>query len=276
MRKCVAVVLMLCGSAGLAQSPLPPDRVLQNHAAYPESDSIAAWRGLAAGYVRKAIREQTLDKDAALNLRVDTVMAKVGAAVAGIDARFSRSSWRAVLINGFGLGATAFPGEIILVDAKFVRDLALTDDELALVLSHEAAHVIAGHGSAKLAFMAQILGKERLPTAHKALIEFLAKDSYATAFQPTALLQEREADRLGAEILYATGYDPRQALRVFDKLAALEAIDAGRPGAEADSHDVALDRKQTIAAVIDDFQAFEVRLAHTKRQFGSPGFAAAH
>jgi len=258
MRKCVAVVLMLCGSAGLAQGPLPADRELQNHAAYPESDAIAAWRGLAAGYVRKALREQTLDKDAALNARVDSVMAAVGAAVAGIDARFSGSSWRAILIKGFGRGAAAFPGETILVDANFVRNLALTDEELALILSHEAAHVIAGHGSAKLSFMAEVLGKERVPTARKALVEFLAKDSYAAAFQPMARLQEREADRLGAAILFATGYDLGRALRLFDKLAALETIEDGRPGAEADSHDAALDRKRTITSVIEDLRGWRL------------------
>jgi len=194
--------------------------------------------------------------------------------VAGIDARFSGSSWRAILIDGFGRGAAAFPGETILVDATFVRRLMLTDDELALILSHEAAHVIAGHGSAKLSFMAEVLGKERVPTAHKALIEFLAKESYAAAFQPMARLQEREADRLGAVIFFATGHDLPRALRLFDKLAALEIIEDGQPGAAADSHDAALVRKQAVAAVIDDLQAREMRRGPATRPLGSSPPAA--
>ena len=67
--------------------------------------------------------------------------------------------------------AAAFPGQTILIDAKFVRKLALSDDELALMLCHEAAHLLAGHASDKLSFMAEFLGKDRLPTARAALLE---------------------------------------------------------------------------------------------------------
>ena len=129
MKACVAVVFVLVSGACLAQT------------AYPETEAAAAWRGLAASYVRKALRDQTLDRDPALNARVDAAMAAVGAAVAAIDPRFAKSSWKALLIEDFGRGAAAFPGEIILIDAKFVRALQLNDDELALILSHEAAHV---------------------------------------------------------------------------------------------------------------------------------------
>jgi predicted Zn-dependent protease len=141
------------------------------------------------------------------------------------------------------------------MDARFVRTLALTDDEIALVLAHEAAHVIAAHGSAKLSFMAGFLGKEKLPTAHKALVEFFSTDSYATVFQPMARLQEREADRLGAVILSATAYDAQRALKLFDKLAALEALESGKAGKDTDSHDAALVRKQAVSATIADQQA---------------------
>ncbi|MEK6245693.1 MAG: M48 family metalloprotease [Pseudomonadota bacterium] len=228
----------------------------QNQGAYPESEAAAAWRGLAASYVRKALKDQTLNRDPALNARIDTVMAAVGAAVAAIDLRFANSSWRAILIEEFGRGAAAFPGEIILVDAKFVRTLQLNDDELALILSHEAAHIVAGHASRKLSFMAEFLGKEKVPTARTALLEFLAKDSYAAVFQPTARLQEREADTIGAAIFFASGYDSQRALRLFDKLAQLETRDNRRA---TDSHDTARVRKQSVAGAIAELQQFHAR-----------------
>ena len=234
MKTCVAVVFLFFGGICLAQ--MSPDGSPQSQAAYPESEAAAAWRGLAASYVRKALKDQTLDRDPALNARVDTVMAAVGAAVAAIDSRFADSSWKAILIEDFGHGAAAFPGETILVDAKFVRALQLNDDELALIFSHEVAHVVAGHASAKLSFMAEFLGKEKIPTARTALLEFLAKDSYAAVFQPTARLQEREADTVGAAIFFASGYDSQRALGVFDKLAELETREDGQA---PDSHDAA-------------------------------------
>jgi predicted Zn-dependent protease len=251
MKTCVAMMLLLFGGVCLAQAS--PDGRPQNQAAYPESEAAAAWRGLAAGYVRKALKDRTLGKDPALSARVDTVMAAVGAAVAAIDLRFAKSSWKGVLIEDFGHGAAAFPGETIIVDAKFVRALQLNDDELALILCHEAAHVVAGHASAKLSFMAEFLGKETVPTARTALLEFLAKDSYATVFQPTARLQEREADTIGAAILFASGYDAQRALGLFDKLAQLETREDGRA---RDSHDAATVRKQAVSGVIAELQTF--------------------
>lgn len=246
MKACVAVVLFVCASACLAQQP--GEGRAQVPAAYPESEAQAAWRGLAASYVRKALKDQTLDRDRELNARIDAVMAAVGAAVAAMDPRFAASSWNAILIADFGHGAAAFPGETIIVDAKFVRALRLNDDELALILAHEAAHVIAGHASAKLSFMAEFLGKERIPTAHTALLEFLATDAYAAAFWPTARLQEREADAVGAAIFFAAGYDAQRALGLFDKLAELETRD---DALSADAHDAASVRKQAVSGVID-------------------------
>jgi len=251
------VVLVLWAGMGLAQAPAR-DRAPQA-AAYPETEAAAAWRALAANYVRKALREHTLDQDPVLNARVDAVMAAVGTSVAAIDARFKGASWRAILIEDFGRGAAAFPGEIILVDAKFVRNLALTDDELALILSHEAAHVVEGHALAKLSFMAERLGKDRVPTARKALVEFLARDAYAAAFQPKARTQEREADALGAAILFASGYDPQRALLLFDKLTALEKRESGRGELSSDTHDDASVRKQAVGSVLAELLQLQAR-----------------
>ena len=260
MKTCVALALWLFGAVCFAQGS--PAGGPQNRAAYPESDAAAAWRALAASYVRKALKEQAVDQDPALNARVDRVMAAVGAAVGAIDARFAKASWKAILIEDFGRGAAAFPGEIILVDARFVRTLQLTDDELALVFAHEAAHVVAGHAFAKLSFMAQMLGKDKVPTARTALLEFLAKDSYAAAYQPTALLQEREADAVGAAILFVSGHDPLRALGLFDKLSQLED---GEGAGDRTSHDAARDRRQAVAGVIAELEQIHARRGPERR-----------
>jgi hypothetical protein len=118
------------------------------------------------------------------------------------------------------------------------------------------AHVVAGHASAKLSFMAEFLGKEKVPTARTALLEFLAKDSYAAVFRPTAQLQEREADTVGAAILFASGYDSQRALGLFDKLAELETREDGWA---PDAHDAALVRKQTVAGVITELRQLHAR-----------------
>src|SRR5258706_14722681 len=110
--------------------------------------------------------------------------------------------------------------------------------------------------------MADFLGKEKVPTASTALLEFLAKDSYATEFQPKARQQAREGDTVGAAIFFATGYDLQRALTLFDKLADLETRGTGRAGQAgqaSDTHDSGATRKQIVAAVIADLQALKAR-----------------
>lgn len=246
MKTYIAIVLSLACVTGFAQAPSPA--TIRTSSAYPETESTAAWRALAASYVRKALAERRLNTDPALNARVDAVMDGVGRAAGAIEPRFADTAWKALLIEDFGRGAVAFPGGIILVDATFMRSLALTDDELALVLAHEVAHVMAGHAHQKLSFMADALGRDKAPTAQAALREFMARDDYAHAFRPATRLQEREADLLGAGILFASNFHAQNALALFDKLEKLEAT------GPRDTHDPAAQRKLSISVVLEDLR----------------------
>ena len=247
-----AAALLLFSSICLAQTPSG----VRYQNAYPEQESAAVWRSLGASYVRKALKDNLLDRDPSWNSRLDTVMAAVGAAAATLFPNDAGSSWRALLIDDFGHGAVAFPGGTVLVDANFVRRLEMTDSELALLLAHEVAHLVAAHPSEKLAFMAEKLGKHRAPTAGSALLAFYTQDSYAFLFEPTARLQEREADAIGARILQASGYDAQQALALFDKLAKLE-----QRGPDASGHDPAMVRKDAVLRVLEGLHTPRPRAA---------------
>lgn len=248
-----AAALLLFSSICLAQTPSG----VRYQNAYPEQETAAVWRSLGASYVRKALKDNLLDRDPTWNSRLDEVMAAVGAAAATLFPEYAGASWRVLLIDDFGHGAVAFPGGTVLVDANFVRQLALTDSELALLLAHEVAHLVAAHPSEKLSFMAETLGKDRAPTAGSALLAFYTQNSYALLFEPTARLQEREADEIGARILQASGYDAMQALALFDKLTKLE-----QRGPVVSSHDPALVRKDAVLRVLDGLQVSRPRAAH--------------
>ncbi len=238
----IAVLLLLPGVC-FAQAPATR---YQGAAAYPAPEATAVWKSLGASYVRKALKENALERDPAWNARLDTVMRAVGAAAAALYPRYATITWRALLIEGFGHGAVAFPGGTVLVDTKFARELDMTDDELALVLAHEVAHVVADHPSEKLSFMAGKLGKVRAPDAGSALVAFFTQDAYAVAFQPTARMQEREADAIGATIFSRTDFNAQRALGLFDKLAK---SDSG--GIETATHDSAMARKRAVAQAME-------------------------
>ncbi len=245
----IAAALLMSANGCLADAP--SNARFPNPAAYAEMEVAAEWQSLAASHVRQARKANTLYLDPAWNARVDTVVSAIGAAAASLYPRFANTSWRAILIDDFGHGAVAFPDGTLLVDAKFMRRLDVTDDELALVVAHEVAHVVADHLSERLSFMAQYLGKDKVPTAHSALMEFIAQDSYAVMFEPTARLQEREADAIGAVILCASGYDARRALELFDKLTQLDPSQGALNGS---THDTATARRRAVFEVIEGLQ----------------------
>jgi len=255
MKSLLAAALLLCSSFCLAQFPYTASERLE--AVYPDAEVSAVWHALGAAYVRKALDDKTLDRDPELNARIDAVTERVAAAVASISPRFPADYWRTILVEGFGHGATAFPGGTLIVDAKFVRRHQVTDEELALIIAHEMAHVVAGHASEKLSFMAGLMGtnagtnagaKAHVPTARAALIAFFTSDGHVDAFRPIAVKQEREADSVGAVFLLKSGYDPQRALLLFDKLAAQEA---GNEMRSADTHDPAALRKQLVLRAIE-------------------------
>jgi len=250
MKSLLAAALLLCSSFCLAQFPYTASERLE--AVYPDAEVSAVWQALGAAYVRKALDDKTLDRDPELNARIDAVTERVAAAVASISPRFPANYWRTILVEGFGHGATAFPGGTLIVDAKFVRQHQVTDEELALIIAHEMAHVVAGHASEKLSFMAGVMGTnagtEAQPSARDALIAFFTREGHVDAFRPIAVKQEREADSVGAVFLLKSGYDPQRALLLFDKLAAQEA---GKEVRGADTHDPAALRKQLVLRAIE-------------------------
>ncbi len=100
-----------------------------------------------------------------------------------------------MLANGNGLNAYA-NGDGVTVSRPLV-DLAHTQDQLALVLAHEMAHLLLGHtrrGSGGTAAISLDRGS--------------ARDD------------ERAADRLGLYLLAHAGYQPREAIKLWQTLGA--------------------------------------------------------
>jgi predicted Zn-dependent protease len=94
-----------------------------------------------------------------------------------------------------------------------------SDDELAVVLGHKAAHITQGHvlkGTlARLALSAiAMLAESRVPGTGRlaSSIGQLFLDHYKQT-------QEREADEVGLRYAFSAGYDPRAAVDMTERLA---------------------------------------------------------
>lgn len=100
---------------------------------------------------------------------------------------------------------------------------------LAVVMSHEIAHVLARHGGERMSRhhaaegtwqMIRSAASRREPSRSDAALQ-----AYGVATAPDAILpysreQELEADQMGLVLMAKAGYDPAEAARLWPRLAA--------------------------------------------------------
>ncbi len=96
-----------------------------------------------------------------------------------------------------------------------------SDDELAIVMGHEAAHAIARHGGERMTQGAAAqLGATAagVATDSQAIAQGAAMGLQAGILLPYSRKQESEADELGLFIAAQAGYDPRAAISLWRRM----------------------------------------------------------
>ncbi len=150
-----------------------------------------------------------------------------------LEAPFYRYPYRFRLVNDTAINAFALPGGPIYLNRGIVEE-ADREAEVAGVLAHEIAHVALRHGTnqaskaqlvqAPLSILGGILGGGVASIVTEVAGGFTANSLFLIYSRDA----ERQADLLGAQILYDAGYDPTGMPEFFEKLAA----DGGGRGSE--------------------------------------------
>lgn len=134
------------------------------------------------------------------------------------------------LIDSADINAFALPGGFFFVNSGLMLR-AESESELAGVMAHEIAHVAARHGT-RQATKAQLINFATIP------LMFIGGWTGYGIYQAAGFLipvtflkfsrgMESEADLLGVQYLYKTGYDPTSLIDFFEKMLADEKR---RPG----------------------------------------------
>jgi predicted Zn-dependent protease len=134
------------------------------------------------------------------------------------------------VIDSDEVNAFALPGGYFFVNSGLILR-AETEAELAGVMAHEIAHVAARHGT-RQASRGEIANWLSLPLIFMGGWTGYAIRQGAGLAIPLTFLTfsrgfEAEADKLGLQYMYATGYDPTAFVDFFEKIQALEKK---RPG----------------------------------------------
>jgi len=141
--------------------------------------------------------------------------------------------------------ALSLPGGFFFVNAGLIA-LADTESEMAGAMAHEIAHIAARHGT-RQATRGQIINIGTIPLIFMGGWTGYAVRQGAGLAIPLGFLQfsrsfEREADSLGLQYLYKTGYDPNSFVEFFEKLEKLEKKKPGTLGKLFRSHPMTEDR----------------------------------
>lgn len=159
------------------------------------------------------------------------------------------------VVNSPEINAFALPGGFIYVNRGLI-EAADTEDELGGVLAHEIAHVVARHGAQQavragwvqtgLGVLGGWLGKGTSADLSRMAAQMVA----AGVFMKFSREAEREADRIGAQLLVATGRQPQAMVSLFEKLAALEKTRPNVVQRFFASHPSPAERAENLAALM--------------------------
>ncbi len=141
--------------------------------------------------------------------------------------------------------ALSLPGGFFFVNAGLIA-LADTESEMAGAMAHEIAHIAARHGT-RQATRGQLINIGTIPLIFMGGWTGYAIRQGAGLAIPLGFLQfsrsfEREADSLGLQYLYKTGYDPNSFVEFFEKLEKMEKKKPGTLGKLFRSHPMTEDR----------------------------------
>ncbi len=161
--------------------------------------------------------------------------------------------WEFVLVdNDEVLNAFALPGGKVFVYTGLLA-VATTDAELATVMAHEVAHVLARHGAERMSTEMLIsLGAQAGAAAIHISDPFISSvfsQAYGMGISvgvalPFSRQMEAESDYIGLILMAKAGYDPEAALAFWKKMA--QEKDGAEPPVWLSSHPTSGDRIEDI------------------------------
>jgi predicted Zn-dependent protease len=189
------------------------------------SPSEEAQMGLSAFAQIK--KQEKISTNPALNARIQAIGKRIAVSV---GREIPNAQWEFVVFESTAVNAFALPGGKVGVYTGLIK-LAASDDEIAIVMGHEIAHVTSRHGAERTSQNYAIVGVGLIAaigmeTQHvdpaKRNVALAAYGLGATVgyMLPYSRLHESEADRVGLRFAAGAGYDPRAAVTFWRKMAA--------------------------------------------------------
>ncbi len=161
--------------------------------------------------------------------------------------------WEVVVFEDKTLNAFALPGNKIGIHSGLIKFVD-NADQLAAVVGHEIGHVLARHSNERLSEKMAVntginlisaVASPSTPLGQTA-VGLLGVGAQYGILLPFSRTHESEADVIGLELMAKAGFDPRQSIVLWQKMAA--ANNGPRPPEILSTHPAPASRIQNLEA----------------------------
>ncbi|MEM0963481.1 MAG: M48 family metallopeptidase [Bacteroidota bacterium] len=221
---------------------------------YSVEDEWEAGRQLEAQFARQL----PLTNDRTLNNYVNAI----GQAMVR-QTTYANLPWRFYVVRDDAINAFNAPGGLVYINTGLIERVG-SASELAGAIAHEIAHGIARHGTQRLSAAQEVNVLAGAVGVGGGVEGIAAQVAAQGAFASFSRRDEREADRLGVEIMASAGYDPDGLADLLERLASQE-----RRGGVAlfRTHPYSSDRMRTVREMARRYDGRGLRM--NDRQFAS-------
>jgi predicted Zn-dependent protease len=200
----------------------------------------------------EASNEGTLNKDPAMLKRVNAISHRLIPQTAIFRGDALDWNWEVNVIDSEQLNAFCMPGGKIMVYSGLINNIALSDQEIAIVIGHEIAHALREHSREQVS---QAMAAQTAIDIGASLLGLGAATSSMASSGYQALVaskfsrnDESESDRIGLELAARAGFNPRAGITLWEKM--ITASGGNAPPEFLSSHPAGASRVKQIESLL--------------------------
>ncbi len=214
----VLTIMVCCGCISTEYNPVTHKQDVYFYSSEREVN-------IGTSVAQAVSREFKFETDTRVIRRVNEIGEKIAA-----QCDRQEMNYRFYVIHDEKKNAFSLPGGFVYIH-KGLLDILESDDEVAFVLGHEVAHVVARHAikrlQAVLGYNILMIASTQAPSTG-GLPQGITL-ALATVLSGYAQEDELLADKLGIEYAKKAGFQPEASLGVFTKLEEVHKKEPARP-----------------------------------------------